>query len=76
MPAICQQSHGAENVTGSYFYNHHREGQQDNPSGIVFGMAVFNVKPVAVLPEVQVVTVHGVIDSQLLIGNSFELISK
>ena len=58
---ICQQGHGAKNVTGSNFDNHHREGQQDNPSGIAFGLAVFNVKPVTVLPAVQVVNVHSVI---------------
>jgi hypothetical protein len=63
--AIGQQGHGAENVSGRNFYNHHGKGQENNPSGIAFGLAVFAVKPVAMLPALQVVNVHGVINSPL-----------
>jgi hypothetical protein len=72
VPAIGQQGHGAKNVSGRNFYNHHRKGQQDNPFGIAFSLVVFDVKPVAVFPAVQVVNVHNVIKSPLRIRSGFK----
>jgi hypothetical protein len=71
VPAIGQQGHGAENVTGRNFYDHHRKGQDNNPSRIAFGLIVFNVEAMVVLPEVQVVNVHGVINSRFSIWLQF-----